>query len=734
MNYFSKNFARCTLEFLSLHQNYFIRLMQIRIIFIFSFILCIFTGYAQQTPLELKYKTWDLHALRYYPFTQPADSFMMHVIDRNPIKSKKNAADKYEKIAVDFVMNKEYLANMINHSTANQTLIFKYVMLPYLAWLNYARPVHEDAKDLNLTLFLSENSLKENQQTHSSAQSPLELVGAENIQYFLEEWLGEVDVWKERNDVLFKSFKSPLAKDAWKTYRYFFSSRTEVDSIPVYEIAFFPHKVNEKAFEGYLYISISDLIPMKAEFTLNSKIKKQPVKTVLFTQTPSKKETRLAIGDEMGAGFFIDQVRNNNPQNSIFEDNLSPPQKEIAGLVEEAKNTRAFSNLQNVISLFFTDKIGIFKDNFNLGPITQMLSYNYMEGIRLRVGGFTSESLNKQVSVGGYLAYGTKDEKWKYRGDFIYSPSLKNKFRITYVNDLAIPGQDFLEDKRDLIFYSIYQSHTKNLSLQKIGQLSFETEKLHPFSLKLHAKYTYDQPVGLVKYETVNNEIKTTVKDITTSEIGASICFSPNERYIYIKGKRVVFRSPDLDIRLIHRIGIKGIIGSDYNYNITDASIFKSFDLPTNKGVFRIRFSGGKVWNPVPFPLLFIPSGNQSYVYGSNNYNLMRFYEFTTDRFVAGNADLQINWSPIKLVFHKSKMKMHGGFKTIYGPLSDENNPQLHPELFVFNNGVEALSDKPYAEANIGISGILHYLRLDYVYRLNYGRKGSLFVSTAINF
>jgi len=116
------------------------------------------------------------------------------------------------------------------------------------------------------------------------------------------------------------------------------------------------------------------------------------------------------------------------------------------------------------------------------------------------------------------------------------------------------------------------------------------------------------------------------------------------------------------------------------------------------------------------------------------NYNLMRFYEFVTDRFVAGNADFQLNWSPVNLIFPKSKLKTHGGIKAIYGPLSDMNNPQLHPELFVFNNEIEGLNEKPYTEAHVGFSGILNYLRIDYVYRLTYGKKGSLFVSTAFNF
>jgi hypothetical protein len=72
--------------------------------------------------------------------------------------------------------------------------------------------------------------------------------------------------------------------------------------------------------------------------------------------------------------------------------------------------------------------------------------------------------------------------------------------------------------------------------------------------------------------------------------------------------------------------------------------------------------------------------------------------------------------------------------KALYGSLSDENNPQLHPELFIFNNGVEPLGEKPYEEANIGLSGILKFLRIDYVYRLTYGHRGSLFLSTNFNF
>jgi len=708
------------------------REMQIRLLFILSFIFCLFEGYAQLSPSELRYKALDIHALRYYPFTQPADSFMRQVIELLPASPEETSTYRYEKIAIDLSMNKQYLDGKMNPSTANRNFIYTYFLSPYTAWLSYARPLREDARDVNLALFLSERRSGENQRPAFSVQSPLEWLGTENIRQCLEDGLGDVDLWKARNEVLYSSFQSPLAKGAGKIYRYFFSSKTEIEGIPVYEIAFFSQKFKEKAFEGYIYISVNDLSPVKVVCTLNPRVKKTLAESVLFTQTPSRKATQLFIGDDMTAALLLESVhtRDDLPADSI----LTPAQKEIDGLVEESRHTRAYSNLQKGVSLVLTDRIGIFHSYFDWGPVTQSLSYNTMEGIRLRIGGYTSQKINRHASAGGYVAYGTKDRQWKYRGDLLYSPRPAGQLRFTYVHDLNIPGLDCLEDTRDRIFYSLYQNQTMNMSLQKIGQLSYEAGPFLGFSLKLNAKYLYDQPLGMVRYETVNNDVHTAINDITTAEIGISLRFAPNERVFLFKGQRMVLHSPDVDFRLNQRIGVKGIVHSNFDYRITDAVLSKSFDLPANTGSFGIRLSGGKVWNPVPFPLLFIPAGNQSYIFEENDYNLMRYYEFITDRFVAGNADLQLNWTPVHLFFPKSNLKTMGGIKILYGPLSGANNPEGHPQLFVFNNGVEALGKQPYAEAHIGLSGILKYLRVDYVYRLTYGNRGSLFVSTAIHF
>lgn len=98
----------------------------------------------------------------------------------------------------------------------------------------------------------------------------------------------------------------------------------------------------------------------------------------------------------------------------------------------------------------------------------------------------------------------------------------------------------------------------------------------------------------------------------------------------------------------------------------------------------------------------------------------MNFYEFTTDNYVAGNLNFMFNWSPFKLFYSKDKIKTTIGARAIYGPLSDNNNPALHPELFVFNQGVNALGNTPYAEVNVGLANIFKILRIEYARRLTY--------------
>ena len=60
-------------------------------------------------------------------------------------------------------------------------------------------------------------------------------------------------------------------------------------------------------------------------------------------------------------------------------------------------------------------------------------------------------------------------------------------------------------------------------------------------------------------------------------------------------------------------------------------------------------------------------------------------------------------------------------FRGLWGHLTDKNNPMNGGDgLYLFPDGSYTLGKAPYMEASIGIENIFKFLRLDYVWRLNY--------------
>jgi hypothetical protein len=690
--------------------------LQTKLFLCVSLFFCFTIIYAQKTPLEIKYKAWGLHALRQYPFSQRADDIVARMIAQDSSGFYSREPYHFRKTSLDLVLNTRFLEEWFQPATSADAVLYKYILKYYGAWLKYGRLIDNKPTDLDLTLFLSQEYANMRPQA-DSISNIFSFTDSEDLSYLLDEWTGDIDLSKNKSEVLSVSIQSPLAKDAMKRYQYYLSGMEEIDGIPVYEIAFFSKKPADNTFEGYLYVSAKDFSLAKAIFTINYFTRRKGMNEMLFTHTPSKKEHLFYLGNDNKAGLLLNKTEILSEQ--IGGVSLTPSEQEIPGLIEEAGRTRAYRNLQKTGLLLLTDKIGIAGDKWEIGPLSHTVRYNELEGLRLRIGGNTTWKFNRHVSAGGYLAYGFRDKALKYRGDIGYAYNRNNQLRFTYAHDLSIPGYDLLSGERDGLLYSFSHSGTRNMSLQKITQVNYEKNFLRHFFVELDAKYIYDNPLGNIQsYSSIRN-----------AELGFSFRYAPHEKFIKLRNDRFIFQNADFDLSLNYRRGIKGIFNSGYNYNITNFSIYKKIYFPFRIGHTDIRFSGGRVWDRVPFPILFIPAGNQGYIFDEEDYNLMNYYEFVTDRYVSGNLGFTFNWSPVKIVYSKSKIRTILGLKTIYGSLSDNNNPQLHPELFAFSDGISALGKAPYAEVNIGLDNIFRFLRIDYVQRMHDKSRKSIFFS-----
>jgi hypothetical protein len=691
----------------------------------------------------------DFYALRYYPFTIKADSIIRKVIAKNDPGDFCSVPVIYKKTAVHLVSNTEFLNNQLRRFTETDNFIHKYLIKPYKTWLQYVEPLKENGNETALIIGFYEEQRKDGALLKSKKEGIYEFIGTENAEDISDKIFGDIDLFRNKNDVMLLPFKSPLVSKNIPEYKYFLSVIKQPNDQPVYEIAFYPENLwDNSAFTGYLYVTADGNYSLvKVLFTLNDPYHLNFVSNILFVQTfenkekrsfPLKKESVFTYGDEIIGSLLVNQIINYaNPV-----DSLTNSEKQIDNVVKSAAQTRAFRNLQTGFHLLLTDylTIGGKKGLFEYGPVCRSVSYNEMEGLRLKASGNTTLQLSKKLLMGGYIAYGTKDERLKYRGDLIYSFLPKNKdiwefpkrlIHFTYVQDFNIPGDDLLTTNRDHFLYSFSQLNALNMSFQKVAAIEYEHELQNRLSFKIGGKYLYERPEGRLNG----------LKALTRSEVNFSLRYAPRELFIQNRKNRIYFRK-DVELNVSHRIGLKNVFGSDYHYQITNFDIYRKFHLPQNTGTVDARFSAGKVWSRVPFPLLFISKGNQSYIFEEDDYNLVDYYEFITDNFIAGNINFQLNWSPFHL-FYKSKIKTSFGARIIYGPLSDNNNPVYHFRLFSFMPETQMLGNDPYMEMNIGFSNILRILRVEWVHRLTYrnpdayGKKkrtGSLFVTTSFTF
>ena len=180
---------------------------------------------------------------------------------------------------------------------------------------------------------------------------------------------------------------------------------------------------------------------------------------------------------------------------------------------------------------------------------------------------------------------------------------------------------------------------------------------------------------------------------------------------------------------LSHTLGLKGVLGGEYNFNLTEASIRKRFWFGS-WGKLDITARAGAQWNTVPFPLLNLPMANLSYITQHNeSFSLINNMEFLNDRYASLALTYDMNGKLFNRIPLIKKLKWRETFRIrgMYGTLTDKNNPykSQNDELFLFpmRDGVptsHVMGSTPYLEASVGIYNIFKLLHIEYVRRLTY--------------
>lgn len=601
----------------------------------------------------------------------------------------------------------------------------------------------------------------------------------------LKDVFTDVNIYDNDIRLLQYPFISPISSsDAISFYKFYIMDTTFVDKDKCFHLTFVPNNSQDFGFTGHLYVLADSSYTVK-KCTMNLP-KKSGVNFVdnmdiiqEFEQLPNgewvlktddmivemtlmkimqgfqiRRTTRYSdyAFDELPQQLFKRKgaeikeadamMRGDDFWNQYRPVPLTQTESSMDMLVKRLEQMPGFKYVIFVLKAFIENFVETgtkeHPSKVDIGPVNTMISNNYIDGLRLRMSAQTTANLNPHLFFKGYYAYGFKDHRSKYMGEVEYSFNKKeylprefpkNSITFSYQYDVMSPTDKFLKTDKDNVFVSFKTSTVDQMSYVRNIALKYENETQFGLKTTVEVKHNTDEPTGGLAYIT-NDDQKTLVPEIQTMEASLAFRYAPGETFVNTKQRRIPVSFDAPVFTLSHTAGFKGVLGGEYNYNLTEIGLYKRFWF-SSWGKIDMFVKGGAQWNKVPFPLLIMPAANLSYILQRETFNLINNMEFLNDRY----ASLDVSWDLNGKIFNripllkKLKWREAIGFKMLYGHLTDKNNPMKHPgdsELFLFptrdGRPTSFVMDPktPYMECSVGIHNIFKILHIDYVRRLNY--------------
>lgn len=601
----------------------------------------------------------------------------------------------------------------------------------------------------------------------------------------LKDVFTDVNIYDNDIRLLQYPFISPISSsDAISFYKFYIMDTTFVDKDKCFHLTFVPNNSQDFGFTGHLYVLADSSYTVK-KCTMNLP-KKSGVNFAdnmdiiqEFEQLPNgewvlktddmivemtlmkimqgfqiRRTTRYSdyAFDELPQQLFKRKgaeikeadamMRGDDFWNQYRPVPLTQTESSMDMLVKRLEQMPGFKYVIFVLKAFIENFVETgtkeHPSKVDIGPVNTMISNNYIDGLRLRMSAQTTANLNPHLFFKGYYAYGFKDHRSKYMGEVEYSFNKKeylprefpkNSITFSYQYDVMSPTDKFLKTDKDNVFVSFKTSTVDQMSYVRNIALKYENETQFGLKTTVEVKHSTDEPTGGLAYIT-NDDQKTLVPEIQTMEASLAFRYAPGETFVNTKQRRIPVSFDAPVFTLSHTAGFKGVLGGEYNYNLTEIGLYKRFWF-SSWGKIDMFVKGGAQWNKVPFPLLIMPAANLSYILQRETFNLINNMEFLNDRY----ASLDVSWDLNGKIFNripllkKLKWREAIGFKMLYGHLTDKNNPMKHPgdsELFLFptrdGRPTSFVMDPktPYMECSVGIHNIFKILHIDYVRRLNY--------------
>ena len=530
------------------------------------------------------------------------------------------------------------------------------------------------------------------------------------------------------------------------------------DSVWIYNLAFVPKAKGDLLFNGKATIRDSSFAITKIELGIDKrsninfvndfslkqgfanngkgwfKNEESRSTNIAITKRKKAKSVRIArylhrndiqinqpIADTILAQENTVFLKNYRKQTDSFwlnrrHDTLSTQEGKVYFLLDSLKKTRFYKAMSGIGSFFAS---GYYKTKtLEYGNLYQLVTWNDLEGVRLRFNLRNNWRIGKWVNWNVYGAYGIKDKRFKYGATVSVNLPDKKQKKHSITLSFRDDYQRFTLNNGGLSYDFIYMSLLRrnaiaDLVYLKDARLSYMREWVPNFTTTLNFNYKIYQTIpGRIEFIKTNEfNMKDTIKNFRVFSPGINIVYTPGAKFLQ-GSERVRFLKGKLPRFNFTYVFSAKKLGSDFNFHKME--LIMDERLPSPIGHTNIRLIGTKLFGAAPYPLLHIHSGNQSFMYNKERFTNMLETEFIADQ----QLTLMIEHHFDGFFFNKIPVWRKLGLREVFTTKMAVSS--LDPKKVSFSDLPTELKGLNgfYAEIGFGIENILKLLRVDFSWRL----------------
>ncbi len=642
-----------------------------------------------------------------------------------------------------------------------------------------------------MTETLSEVYYRQKPRTRREVIHGTKVSGLENpsIASFMGDMYQNVNIYDNYLVIFGKNFISPIADGGRTFYDYYLLDSNWVGNNWCYRISFKPKRVQELAFTGEMWVNDTSYAVKSIEATI------APGANLNFVQAFQVKqeygqvqpEVWMLTRDELLVDLNVIKDRGKDPKHPVQgfygrrkasyrdftinkpmpdafyagadevvmdidplslgaaywdenrHENLSKQEVTIYHMVDTMKTIPRFRTYVDIVTAITTGYYT--KGKIDLGPYFTTYSFNPVEGNRFRIGGRTSSAFSTRHELNAYGAYGTRDGRFKFGvgGKMFVSKRSRQILEVGYKQDLEQLGESVNAFRQDNILSSVFRrTPNTKLTLVEESRASYQREWFTGFDNTLLLRYRTLFPLGDLEYLRPGpaGEPAVKINALQTAEVALNTRFAYKEKYVSGDFTRMSLGTKYPTVELHLATGLPKMARSEYGYSKVVAHVYQRLQLGAF-GWMRINAEAGRIWGDLPYPLLILHSGNETFYYDDLAFNTMNYFEFISDRY----AQLFVEHHFEGLFFNRIPLLRRLKWREVVvgkAVAGDLDLARTQKEMLLLP-GMYRLDNGPFVEVSAGVENILKILRVDGVWRLRYNDHAgtnlfALRLKLAVNF